>query len=304
MNVIGRFSSRGTIGFEHSTFRIPAPGHRGGESELQEYLDAANLRLHEFGEHGILRAQLVQLPQMTFGRVRISPVRVVWPRDAASLDRVVMLVSLDGKVAIMSGGEVRSASPGVHLIMPGDADVEFRVHEGAEEFFYIGASRAVIRDIDMGSPSPVTGVRIDDKVLVPLLAFIQKLCDAQPALDDIMSIRAVAVEVVRALTRQVLGDANTGDGTYGRAIRVIERQYLNPLTSVGDIAGLVDVSERTLHAVFAKQGTTVSRELRARRALEAAAIRKRAPAIARADLARAAGFGSISSMLRAMREFG
>lgn len=293
-------------GFTHASYVHPsAPTTFRGSAALASYLESANLVLRDLDGDGRLRADITQLPEMTLGRVSISPGTVVWPRDALSLDRVVIVIAPEDRFRIETEATMWHAPPCVSVLPPSDVPVTFCVRKPIDELFYVGASRAVIRDIDLApgyDAGPVD--QVDRGALAPLLSFIRSLSQTEITERSQQAIEPVAVEAVRSLLRLVVDPGDQGSSLFDRGTSVIERSYRDPRLSVADIASALRVSERTVHAAFAEAGTTVMRELRERRTRAALEIRDRAPEMTRHDLARAAGFGSISSMQRAMRERG
>lgn len=275
---------------------------RGAEA-LDSYLETANIQLRDFDDGGRLRATITQMPEMTFGRVAMTPAKVIWPRDAMSLDRVAIVIAPEQRFRIESPAVVWKARPGVFLVPPSELPVTFAVREQIDELFYIGATRAVVRDIDL-APGYRKGAveQVDRGALESLVSFIRSVCQMPIEEQGQQAVQSVATEVVRALVRLTLDSGEQGSGTFERAKAIIERSFRDPRVTVGDIASVLGVSERTVHAAFAERGTTVMRELRAERARAAVEIRLRAPKMSRKDLARSAGFGSISSMLRALRD--
>ncbi|MBP1326129.1 AraC-like DNA-binding protein [Leucobacter exalbidus] len=271
---------------------------------FQSYLAAANISFREIDASTGLAARIVQFPQLTVARARLPKSTIEWPRDAMSLDRGLILIAPHNKFSIEGEGPIWRAAPGLFFVPPGDSFITFRATEPIEDLVYINASTSVIRGLVLPKwrgeqhPGDVSG-----EALAPLLAFVNSLCET--TLEDmaqVVPLQLVAGEVFRALVQLVTKEAASSMTTFDFAMQVIKREYSKPHLVVTDIAGAVNVSERTLHSAFAERDTTVMTELRVMRARAAEEIRKRNPGITRNDLAKAAGFGSISSMVRAMKE--
>ncbi|WP_162893172.1 helix-turn-helix domain-containing protein [Microbacterium halotolerans] len=264
---------------------------------------SANIRFSELDDDGMFHVSLVQVPQITFSRAAVSPLTLEWPRDSASRDRAVILVARTGGLSIETEAPVWRANPGLFLVPPGDAPVTFRVSKTIDELLWIGASAAVVRGIDLPdargrSPRPI---HVDERALDVLLSFVRSLHETELDSGSSPQLASVATEVVRSLVALIADASGPELDTFELGMRTIQREYANPYIGVTDLAAAIGVSERSLQAAFSERGTTVMRELRSKRTSVALETRRQFPAISRADLARTAGFGSLSSLMRAMR---
>lgn len=294
------------VPFRRLAFRVSGLEEMGANTDLVSYLAAANIQFSALDPSKTLMARLVQMPQLTFARVRMPRSTIEWPRDTMSLDRGIIFIARGGAFSVESESPVWSAHPGLYFIPPGDTHVRFHATEAIEDFIYISASTSVIRGIVLPKRhQPLAPTSVHPAALAPLLGFINALFDASlEGSPQVVPLQAVAAEITRSLVHLITADESHELNTYDFALQVIAREYAKPHMVVATIAAAVNVSERTLHLAFAEHDTTVMTELRVTRVRAAEEIRKRNPGISRRDLAMAAGFGSISSLLRALKEFG
>lgn len=298
----GRVGDRVLRGFQRLSFAVPGPNGRSGRGALDAAFAVRNLRLADIDDRGELRLRIAQLPQMAFAHASAPPLTLEWPRDELSADRAILIVVSSGEMAVDSAGAVWRAEPGLFLVPPGQSRVTFRVTEPSEEIFFITASRAVLRDVDIPSGTPRgESLPIQEEALPPMLGFIRALVDVDLGADGSIAVHNAATSVIRSLAWLMREAARSDMSVYEQAKDVILRSFAHPGLAAADLAGAVGVSERTLRAAFAEHDTTAMRELRRVRTRVALTTRGEHPGIGREALARTSGFGSVSSMLRAMR---
>lgn len=87
------------------------------------------------------------------------------------------------------------------------------------------------------------------------------------------------------------------------AMSIISLQHGDSKLNAARIASQLQVSTSALYKAFGAEGRSVARELRRARARKAVRIRTESPSLAADLIASASGFGSVSSMKRALKEF-
>ncbi|MDZ8200418.1 hypothetical protein RZO50_02760 [Microbacterium sp. SSW1-59] len=268
-----------------------------------EYLRGANLEIVSTSGAGPMRGAMTRFPDITFAHVEVAPGIVDWPRDQLSWQRASVVVCLAGSVEAVSEGPVWRREPGLILVPPGDTPVRFTLTGEPVEVFYLSLPAGMITELNLPE-RPVQGAEpVTTEALRPLRAFIGALASATiPADTAAGPMHGAATEVARSLVRLISDGENREISVYSRAMKLIMRSYQDAALSGRLLAKWLGVSERTLQAAFAAEHTTVNREIRGHRARAAVAIRRGNPRMPTADLARATGFGSVSSLFRALRE--
>lgn len=268
---------------------------------LSDYLTSANLKIVRLEESDSLRIRMTRFPEITFAHANLPRAVVEWPRDALSLTRAAVIVCVSGRIAVTSSSTIIERRPGLHLIPPGDAPLTFETLDGLNEILYISAPASLVSELDVrrrsGSPRP----EVPANVLAPLLAFATSLSSGTVGNSLVIGpLRAVAMEVGRALARLIAEGDPSELTLFSRTMRLIVDNHADPRLSVPRLAELAGVSSRSLQAAFAAEGATVAGELRATRARAAKELRERHPGMPAEQLARTAGFGSVSSLYRAL----
>lgn len=272
-------------------------------SALTGYLASANLRLDALEGSQALRAQVTRFPHLTFGHAFLPQATVVWPRDRLSLDSCGIVICSAGGIEVDSCAPVLRREPGLVLIPPGTEHVAFRTLAPANEVLYVTASALLVRGLDL-SVVPSAADPVPDGILAPLHAFAVTICSISlEETSRIAPLEAAATDVARALAEVMVDGATAAPTLFAQAMQVIVRDHAQQRLNAGSLARTLGRSERTLQAAFAAEGTTPTRELRATRARAAHELRRRTPHATADEISRIVGFGSASSMTRALREF-
>lgn len=301
--IMARNDARALRGFQHLSFSLPSGSGVRGRLALDAALAERNSTLTGPDSGGRFQVSIAQVPQMLVARVRSTPVQLKWARDGLATDHVVMTVAPAGASKVTTDGEIWHADPGVVLVPHGQADVCFDLVERVDEAFLISASPAVLRDVDLPEPPAHGPLRVDEAAMRPQLAFLRALTEVVLPAEGNPRVYRSAVQVVRSLAGLLRDAAGSDLDLYSRGIEMIERSHAHPRLRVSDIADTLGVAERTLGAAFAERGTTVLRELRAVRAAVAIDARRGRSRMSRAAIARIAGFGSVSAMVRGIADY-
>ncbi|NHB84613.1 helix-turn-helix transcriptional regulator [Tessaracoccus sp. HDW20] len=135
-----------------------------------------------------------------------------------------------------------------------------------------------------------------------MLAFITNTCSVHDlSAAAARAIAPAAEQVVRSLLVAALGTRTQAEPLFMRARRYILQHFTDPGLRIEQVALHLGVSVRTVQAELKEGDTSFSRLLLEARAQAALGILAEHPGIARADLARRSGFGSLSSLQRALR---
>lgn len=268
---------------------------------LSTYLRSANLRIVELEPSDSLRLQMARFPDVTFAHVHLPRAVVEWPRDELSLTRAAIVVRLSGRLAITSDATVVHRRPGLALIPPGDTPVAFETLDPLNELLYISTPGTLVHDLDVKPDAGTARPEIPANVLAPLLAFTSSLSSGSVGDSVVLGpLRSVALEVARALARLIAEGDPSELTLFSRAIRLIVENHADARLTVPRLAAMAGVSPRSLQVAFAAEGTTVARELRATRSRAARELRELHPGLPASQIARTVGFGSVSTLYRAM----
>jgi len=273
-----------------------------GHESLSEYMSAANLRFVDLPPDGALTANIVNFPTHTFAHVVLPPALIEWPRDIHSRNRVLVLVTADDRFEVHCDGPVIRKEPGFILVPPGIHPVLFRTRSAATELIYVSSdvtALGAVRIVD--DPDLIDGM-VPASTAVPLTGFVTALCSiTSGGTADAGPIARVAREVARSLIAVFDGGEQASPSLFTSAMEIIVRDHARTELSGAVVASRLGVGTRTLQDAFAKEGTTVSAQLRAVRVRAAEELRERNPGVPLKQVAAATGFGSVSTLLRSLR---
>lgn len=267
---------------------------------FRNYLRANGFRLHSIAPRPRLRAQALHLPALSFVHARLPEMDLEWIRSSASAERSVVVLPIAGSLRVSGDSSVTNAKFGSYFVLPGRASVSIRVNAPATEVVYICLDARTMQDIQ-GPDVLDDAVSRSRSGLAPMLRLVGSLCSAPiKSKEDAAPLHGVANEVARSLVRGLAAEQLRPRTLYDRAIALIAADQTNPKLSVSDIADRLDVSLRRLQQAFEEHGTSVSAELRRLRTAAAVETRRRNPELTFREIAAATGFGSVSTLRRAL----
>jgi len=279
---------------------LPAAGSIAGN-----YLVAANLRIeHIAPETNVLAAGAI-FRDVGCLLARFADARFSWPRDAGSTDRAVLMIISRGALRATEA-ERSHLLQGIVLFPPSEEPIEFSVAEGPVELTYISIESHQIGPALVGLGTTPLVLQSTTRSALPIVSFAHSLTQSrslEPMLVDAM--RRMLIACVSSVVASA-DDSNQGHDTpvqrslYERARKYISEHHANSNVTLPTTAAHLRVSARSLQAHFAANDTTFRRELNAARIASALRIRNQHPQMTAAQLAAAAGFGSRSSMYRAL----
>lgn len=290
--------------FAQASLWIRDLGHLAQHRLATMHLRAANIELTSVEPaDSPLVGRFARFPACAFAHVRIPRVTGEWARDAASADEVTVVVAASGEIEFQSDPPAIVREPNVAVILPGDTPVPFRTTENANELVYASVDRGIVADLLPPASSAPSGPIRSPEALAPLLAFVQQVCSTGGT-DAAASaaLHAAARQIVRSLVHIVLSEGEEHRSLFDVATAVIDATHVDPATNTATIARRLQVTPRVLQLEFQRHGTTVTRELRRARVATAKQVRAAAPRLPAPEVARRAGFGSVATMFRALRE--
>jgi len=249
---------------------------------------------------GPLAARVARFPDFSITHARLPQSKQLWHRGRTGR-RATLLIQLEGRTEIEGpeGGTVRA--PGVHLVGAGEGATVLRTTAPRNEVVCVRLCPDRFADQLPSSGAPSTRI-MDVGELGPMLAFITNTCAVRDLSDDAArAIAPAAEQVVRSLLVAALGERVHTEPLFVRARGYILRNFTDPGLRIEQVAQHLGVSVRTVQAELKEGDTSFSRLLLDARAQAAHGLLAEHPGIARADLARRSGFGSVSSLQRALR---
>lgn len=279
---------------------LPAVG-----STASDYLVAANLRIEQIAPGTDVVAAGAIFRDVGCLLARFADATFSWPRDAGSMDRAVLMIISRGT---LRATEAKSSQllRGIVLFPPSQDPIEFSVAEGPVELTYISIESRQIEPALVGLGTAPLVLQKTTRSVLPIVGFAHSLTQSrslEPVFVDAMRRMLIACvsSVVESAAESDQGrDALGQHSLYERARKYIAEHHTNSNVTLPMTAAHLRVSTRSLQASFAANGTTFRRDLNAARIDSALRIRNQHPRMTAAQLAEAAGFGSRSSMYRAL----
>jgi len=299
-----RLRRESTVPFDRASIAVRGLGAARRDDSLTDYLAFANIQMESLADEQALRAQITRFSDITFVHVTLPRSKVVWRRDQISLDRGLVMACLVGGLEVESAGVVFRKPPGLFLIPPGLQEVVFHSTAENNEILYISMHSRLMNGLDLSGTQYDPAAPVPGGLLAPLFSFMRAVCAISVNESALVGpLETAATEVARSLVRLVADGVPSELSLFTQTMRVIAREYSRPHMSTASLAKNAGRSERTLQAAFAVEGTSVMREVRAMRARASHEYLRAKPKATTAEVASAVGFGSVSSLARALREF-
>lgn len=273
-------------------------------TEIAECFTLANVTMTSLWSVGPVRARMTAFPHLFFFHVTGPRFEAAWQREPLSQGRAILVLVLEGEVVI-NGERVKPGQ--LAFVHPDDAQLNVYGDSGMNDLLFVtfGANM-----LPPGLP-PLTNIergvvpRIEPFQLAPCIAFITTLCSPENNVqaNDEGPLEGVAHELVRALVQTIVNVQPEADPVHAKALRILETRYAEQGLNAALVAHDLGLSVRSLQLAFEERGQTVASTLRVIRARAAVANRLANPKMTNVDLAVLSGFGSESSMYRAMRNY-
>lgn len=269
-----------------------------------EHLRSARIEFLALGSRGLLSARIARFPDSLFLHASLPETVAVWSRDQPALaDRATLVFARAGHIEIASGEQLIRREPGLTLIPPGSSAVRLSASSAVNEAVCVSVSAPVIADILASLPVVVPTEAVDPTHLAPLLAFATNMCTVSDSVGaGVPALKSAAREIARSLVRLAVAGPARPRSLYSLATEIIVSEHHDPTLTTDAIAERLSVTPRTLQVEFKRRGATVSSVLRRARALSAIELRREHTHLLTTEIAQRCGFGSVSSMFRAIRE--
>lgn len=266
-----------------------------------DYFARAGLRVNEV-KGGSIRARVAAYHWLTLVHSTVPLASLTWVRDETTVPTATLIYVLGGKLEVRSSERLISRGPDITLIPPGLCDVDLISTAERTELIYLSLHATYFADLlPSGDPQPPRRI-VEPATMSPLLSFIASTCAiVNPWPEIAQSMEPVAHETARSLLLATFGAPAPQGPLYSRAHECILNQFTDPGLRLDDVARELGVSPRTLQLELQEGGTSFRQLLLHARTVAALDLLRSDPGIQRVTVAARCGFGSLSSLNRALR---
>lgn len=232
------------------------------------------------------------------------PATYAWIRDRPEARRRYgFLLASQGSVSLTANGVTSTATEGgILAAAPSAGDVTFEAHTEAT-FVFVSFDANEVRPFSM-SGTGTTTVELPKPVFRAVHDYLAEATKSPPSTTPRES------EVLRSLTRNVAlslvraaAPAGQHGGLVERASAAIEANAPSASFTANDVADELGVARRALDRAYAREGLSISDELRLQRARLARQLLIRHPSLSLRDIAEQSGFSSPQVMRRALDRY-
>ncbi|MGQ7311088.1 helix-turn-helix domain-containing protein [Microbacterium arabinogalactanolyticum] len=271
-------------------------------SQLAEVLADSRIEVGP-SDTSTIFARVLRLNHFAITHISAAEGAVVWrPSHGAGDNRFMFIFVAQGNLMI-TADETRFATTeeAILVAFPGKGPIRLSTAAPIE---------AMAFTFDAGEVAPLTLTRQTVRAMRPsssvFLTSFQMLrtlvsSDTPESEEDSAAIRSLLLGAARALLRAARAPESTLLET---ASAIIAEQHTNPRLDAGSIAIQLNVSLSTLYRAYAGEAMSISEQLRRQRAETAMRLLNETPDISPTDLCRQSGFGSLSSLRRAVQAMG
>lgn len=232
------------------------------------------------------------------------PATYAWIRDRPEARRRYgfMLVS-QGSVSLTANGMTSTATEGgIVAAAPSAGDLTFEAHTEAT-FVFVTFDANEVRPFSVPGTGTTT-VELPRPVFRAVHDYLVEATKSPHSRDvrESEALRSMTRNVALSLVRAAVPSRRDG-GILERASAVVEANAATPSFTANDVALELGIVRRTLDRAYAREGLSVSDELRAQRARLARQLLLRHPDLPLHDIAEQSGFGSQQVMRRALDRY-
>jgi AraC-like DNA-binding protein len=233
-----------------------------------------------------------------------------WHRGDDVAEMATMIFSLHGHVEISmaNSNRILRRNPGVFLIPPNTGDVVVKAIAPSNELIVVSLSSRLFATIlpDYKTFSMMgTNSELDVVSLQPLLAFVMSACNLRnQSAQTVETLQTVANDVARSLLIACFGQGMSVMPLIERVRKYIAGNYTDSALSVTKTAEHENVSVRTVQLALQEADTNFTALVRRARTEAALELRKSQPSLTLMEIADRCGFGSVSSLRRALKSQG
>jgi AraC-like DNA-binding protein len=272
----------------------------------EELTGLSNLYVHALKENDTLAARIALFPEVTFCHATLPNAVLEWKRDETEQFMATMVFRIKGDVAINAeNDDILRRTPDIMLVPAGCANVSFQAKAPTNELIVITMKKRLFSTIlpDYKTFSLMTqNAPFDTSALQPLLAFVVSACNLNNPRSQVADmLENVADEVSRALLVSCFCQGMTTMPLIERVRKYIAANYMDSSLSVTKTAKHEGVSIRTLQLALQENDTNFTNLVRRARTDAALELRVSQPTLTLVEVADRCGFGSVSSLRRALK---
>ncbi|WEV46758.1 helix-turn-helix domain-containing protein [Bifidobacterium sp. ESL0690] len=279
-------------------------GQNGRRVDTADPVGSGHIRIA--GEHARIPARSAAFPEVSFSHITLPATVMEWTRDESTAKMATMVFLLHGHVEISTAeNQILKRRPGVFLIPPETADAVFKTSATANELIGVSLSSRLFATIlpDYKTYSMMgQNSKLDVVSLQPLLAFVVSACNLNNQHSQMVdTLETVANDVARSLLIACFGQGMSVMPLIERVRKYVAENYTDPALSVTKTAEHENVSVRTVQLALQEADTNFTALVRRARTEAALELRKSQPSLTLVEIGDRCGFGSVSSLRRALK---
>ncbi|MCO6559070.1 MAG: helix-turn-helix transcriptional regulator [Bifidobacterium sp.] len=287
----------------NATGYSPSKANGGDGSEAES---VGNAHIHIANGVGKVVARSAIFPEVSFSHMTLPATVMDWKRDGATAKMATMTFLIHGHVEISTAdNQILKRRPGVFLIPPETGDVVFKTSAPANELIGVSLSSRLFATIlpDYKTYSMMgQNSKLDVVSLQPLLAFVVSACNLNNQHSQMVdTLETVANDVARSLLIACFGQGMSVMPLIERVRKYIAENYTDSALSVAKTAEHENVSVRTVQLALQEADTNFTALVRRARTEAALELRKSQPSLTLVEIGDRCGFGSVSSLRRALK---
>lgn len=262
--------------------------------------------MHGVTESGKVASRSIAFPEVIFSRVAMPDMVLDWGREQSCVGRATMVFLLHGNIEInTSSNKILKRRPGVYLIPPENGEIIFKTMAAKNSLIVVSLSPRLFSTIlpdyktflMMGQDS-----RLDTASLQPLLAFVVSACNLNnPRPQTVEILESAANDVSRSLLITCFGQGMSVMPLIERVRKYVSENYTDSTLSITKTAEHENVSVRTVQLALQEADTNFTSLVRRARTDAALELRRSQPSLTLVEIGDRCGFGSVSSLRRALK---
>ncbi|WEV41982.1 helix-turn-helix domain-containing protein [Bifidobacterium sp. ESL0682] len=265
-----------------------------------------NAHFRTMPERGRMVSRSADFPEVTFSHMTLPATVMDWKREGSTAKMATMIFLLHGHVEISTAdNKILKRRPGVFLIPPETGDVVFKTSAPTNELIGVSLSSRLFATIlpDYKTYSMMgQNSKLDVVSLQPLLAFVVSACNLNNSQSQMVdTLETVANDVARSLLIACFGQGMSVMPLIERVRKYVAENYTDSALSVTKTAEHENVSVRTVQLALQEADTNFTALVRRARTEAALELRKSQPSLTLVEIGDRCGFGSVSSLRRALK---
>lgn len=274
------------------------PGE-GSNNSIRNFVEDTGLRIQR-AESFQLSIRALRFSTHLAAYVKTASFSVVWERPQGPARRRYLFLFVTQGEMVLTGDAIRHESPtsGISIIFPGDESLQMTIRVPTEAMFFSFDAQDVAK---MGlTPDTVGDIPRDAPLFRACFAYLRRIVEGEsiPGAKDAHAIAAMNQQVAQSLAAAAVTREQMSFIDLARA--VISNEYVKERFNADGLAEILNSSRSTVYRAFLAEGTTPSREISRQRTAAARELQEKDPSISLLEVVRRCGFGSVSTLRRAL----